>query len=176
MVKCISRASTGDSGFEGVQIVLYGTDTALLERLQRSSDRMPYISVQPGYGPEAVRNGRLDALWATPMVGVELFGATPPFVIHEACIVETPTQHRDRGMPRYGVVGVATNSDDPTTPEFVLRLVLSAFLRAVRAFNAAHDQGIGRVGFLPEDLRLGDLDADRALVIIREAFEAEGLR
>jgi hypothetical protein len=105
------------------------------------------------------------------MAGVELFCANPPFVIHEARVVETPAQQRQRGMPRYGVVGVRTNEDDSITPESVLRLVLSAFLRAVRAFNAAHAQRIRRVGVLPEDLGLKDIDADRAFMIIREVFE-----
>jgi hypothetical protein len=31
-------------------------------------------------------------------------------------------------MPKYGIVGVTTSDDDPTTPEYNLRLVLSALL------------------------------------------------
>ncbi len=132
---------------------------------------MAYISYQPGYGPDAVRKGGLDALWATPMVGVELFGAIPPFVIHEARVLETPPQQLQRGMPRYGVVGVTTKEGDPTTPEFVLRLVLPAFLKAVRAFNTTHEQPIRRIGFLPEDLGLRDLDPAQAFRIISEVVE-----
>lgn len=171
MVKFDSRSSTGDSRVAGVEIVFYGTDSNLLEKLRQFSEEMAYISYQPGYGPDAVRNGGLDALWATPMVGVELFGAIPPFVTHEARVLEVPPHQRQRGMPRYGIVGVRTNEDDPTTPEFVLRLVLSAFLRAVKAFNANHPEGIRRVGFLPEDLGLKDLDPTQAFRIIRELFE-----
>lgn len=171
MVKSSSRLGTSDSGVAEVEIVLYGTDTNLLEKLRQCSENMSYISYLPGYGPDAVRTGSLDALWATPMVGVELFGAIPPFVIHEAQVLETPPQQRQRGMPRYGVVGVTTKEDDPTNPEFVLRLVLSAFLRAVRAFNATHEQRIRRVGFLPEDLGLRDLNPAQAFKIIRELVD-----
>jgi hypothetical protein len=34
-----------------------------------------------------VAKAGLDALWATPMAGVELFAATLPFPLHEACVV-----------------------------------------------------------------------------------------
>src|SRR5690348_13229216 len=66
------------------ELVLYGTDFHLLEELKRFSVDMPYVFYEPGYGPQVVIKAGLDALWASPMAGVELFGATPPWPIHEA--------------------------------------------------------------------------------------------
>src|SRR5438105_2199407 len=98
-----------------IQLVLFGTDTSLLEELKRSSSALPYLSYEGGYGPQVVAKARLDALWATPMTAVELFGAVPPFPLHEARVLETPPSQLQRGMPKYGVVGVATTDDDPKT-------------------------------------------------------------
>lgn len=162
----------GNSQVEGVEIVLYGTDTSLLEKLSQFSEDMDYILYQPGYGVEVVRQAKLDALWATLMVGIELFGAVPPFPFHEARVLETPVAQLQRGMPRYGIVGVATSQDDPKTPEFNLRLVFSALLDAVTIFNAKHLQPIRRVGILPEDLALKHLDPNVAFNVIREIYHS----
>jgi len=154
-----------------LELVLYGTDFDLLEKLKRFSADMPYIVYEPGYGPQAVTKAGLDALWATPMIGVELFGAAPPFPIHEAQVLETPPAQLHRGMPKYGIVGVATAEGDPTTPEFELWLVLSTLLKTVDAFNADHRQAIRRVGILPEDLSLKRLESEKAFRMIREIYE-----
>ena len=152
-------------------LVLFGTDLDLLEELRRASAALPYLSCEPGYGPQVVAKAGLDALWATPMIGAELFGATPPFPLHEARVLRTPAAQLQRGMPRYGVVGVATSSDDPKTPEFNLRLVLSALLKAVHDFNLERPDQIRRVGVLPEDLDLKRIDHGEAVDIIRQVYE-----
>jgi len=153
------------------QLVLFGTDSGLLEDLKRSSAALPYISYEQGYGPQVGAKAGLDALWATPMVGAELFGATPPFPLHEARVLKTPPTQLQRGMPRYGIVGVATSNDDPKTPEYNLRLVLSALLRAVNDFNSRQSDQIRRVGILPEDLDLKRIDHGKAVEIIRQVYE-----
>ncbi len=152
-------------------LVLFGTDLDLLEELKRASVAFPYLSCEPGYGPQVIATAGLDALWATPMVGAELFGATPPFPVHEARVLRTPVAQLQRGMPRYGVVGVATSNDDPNTPEYNLRLVLSALLKAVRDFNLEQPDQIRRVGVLPEDLDLKRIDHGKAVEIIRQVYE-----
>jgi hypothetical protein len=154
-----------------IQLVLFGTDTGLLEDLKRCSGGLPYIMYEQGYGPQVVVKADLDALWATPMVGAELFGATPPFPLHEASILKTPVAQLQRGMPRYGVVGVATTDDDPKTPEYNLRLVLSALLKAVYDFNSKQSDQILRIGILPEDLDLKRIDHSKAVEIIRQVYE-----
>lgn len=154
-----------------IQLVLFGTDAGLLENLKRSSAALPYVSYKGGYGPQVVAKASLDALWATPMVGAELFGAVPPFPLHEAHVLETPPSQLQRGMPKYGIVGVATSDDDPKTPEYNLRLVLSALLRAVQDFNSKRSDQIRRVGILPEDLDLKRIDHDKAVEIIRQVYE-----
>ena len=154
-----------------IQLVLFGTDTGLLEDLKRCSGGLPYIMYEQGYGPQVVVKADLDALWATPMIGAELFGAIPPFPLHEARVLKTPPAQLQRGMPRYGVVGVATTDDDPKTPEYNLRLVLSALLKAVYDFNAKQSDQILRIGILPEDLDLKRIDHSKAIEIIRQVYE-----
>jgi hypothetical protein len=154
-----------------IQLVLFGTDSGLLEGLKRSSATLPYISYEQGYGPQVVAKVGLDAVWATPMIGAELFGATPPFPLHEARVLETPAAQLQRGMPRYGIVGVTTSEDDPKTPEYNLRLVLSALLKAVHDFNSKASDQIRRVGILPEDLDLKRMDHGKAVDIIRQIYE-----
>jgi hypothetical protein len=153
------------------QLILFGTDTGILEDLKRFSTELPYVSYEGGYGPQVVAKAGLDALWATPMAGVELFGATPPFPLHEAQVLETPPTQLQRGMPKYGVVGVATSEEDPKTPEHNLRLVLSALLKAVKDFNLRNTDQIVRVGILPDHLDLLRLDPAEAFRIVREVYE-----
>jgi len=153
------------------ELTLFGTDSGFLESLKRFSTGLPYINYETGHGPQVVAKAGLDALWATPMVGVELFGATPPFPLHEARVLETPPAQIMRGMPRYGIVGVATSEDDPTTPDYNLRLVLSALLRAVNDFNCRHANPIRRVGILPDDLDLRRIDPQQGFEIIREVYQ-----
>ena len=154
-----------------IQLVLFGTDTGLLEDLKRCSCGLPYIMYEKGYGPQVVVKADLDALWATPMIGAELFSATPPFPLHEARVLKTPPAQLQRGMPRYGVVGVATTDDDPKTPEYNLRLVLSALLKAVYDFNSKQSDQILRIGILSEDLDLKRIDHSKAVEIIRQVYE-----
>lgn len=153
------------------ELTLFGRDSRFLENLKRFSAGLPYISYATEYGPTVVAKAGLDALWATPMVGVELFGATPPFPLHKARVLETPQAQILLGMPRYGIVGVATSADDPKTPEYNLRLVLSALLSAVNEFNTHHANPIRRVGILPDDLDLQRIDPQQAFEIIREVYE-----
>ncbi len=154
-----------------IQLVVFGTDSGLLEDLKRSSAMLNYISYEQGYGPQVAAKVGLDALWATPMVGAELYGAVPPFPLHEARVLKTPAAQLQRGMPQYGIVGVATSDDDPKTPEYNLRLVLSALLRAVYDFNSRQSDQIRRIGILPEDLDLNRIDHGKAVEIIRQVYE-----
>lgn len=152
-------------------LVLFSTDSGFLAKLQLFSSSLPYISYETGNGIEVTEKAQLDALWATLMAGVELFGVAPPFALHEARVVETPARQLKRGMPRHGIVGVAVNKDDPKSPEYSLRLVLSALLRAVRSFNSMHNDKIARIGILPDDLGLKKLNPEVAFKIIREIYE-----
>jgi hypothetical protein len=153
-----------------MQLVLFSPDAALLEKLRPFSAGLPYISYEIGYGPQVAARVRLDALWTTLMGGVELFGASPPFPLHEARVLGTPPEQLQRGMPRHGVVGVAVSRDDPKTPEYNLRLVLSALLKAVKDFNSRSTDQITRVGILPDDLELKTLDPRTAFKIIQDVM------
>lgn len=153
------------------QLVLFSTDTALLEKLKPFSIGLPYISYEVGNGPQVTRKARLDALWATLMAGVELFGAKPPFPVHEASVLRTPAAQLNRGIPRYGVVGVALSKDEGNIPEQNVRLVISALLKAVQGFNSQGRDQITRVGVLPDDLEFKKLDPSLVFKIIRETYE-----
>jgi hypothetical protein len=153
------------------QLILYGSDAALLERLKPHSSELPYISYEAGYGPQVTTKARLDAFWVTLMGAVELFGATPPFPLHQARVLRTPAVQLDKGFPRYGVVGVAVSQNDPKTPEYNLRLVMSALLKAVKDFNSQGQDRILRIGILPDDLELKKLDPKAAFEIVNEVYE-----
>ncbi len=155
------------------QLILFSTDASLLEKLKPHGSALPYLTFEVGSGPEVTARARLDALWATLMVGVELFGAVPPFPFHDARVFPTPPSQLKRGMPRYGVVGVAVSKDEGNLPEINLRLVLSAMLRAIKEFNSQGRDRIVRVGILPDDLELKRLEPSTAFRIIREVYQHE---
>ena len=77
-------------GSTKTELMLFGADSELLQSLERLSGDLPFISYAPGSGPQVVAKFGLDALWATPMIGAELFGAGPSFPLHEARVFETP--------------------------------------------------------------------------------------
>jgi hypothetical protein len=155
-------------------LVLFSSDSAFLEKLKPFSIELPYISYEVGNGPHVTAKAVLDALWATLMAGIELFGAEPPFPLYETRVLKTPPAQLQRGMPRHGVVGVAVSKDDPKTPEYNLRLVLSALLKAVKGFNSRSTDQISLVGILPDDLELKKLDPGTAFKIIQEVYEQPG--
>ncbi len=152
------------------QLILFSSDSALLEKLKPFSEGLPYIGYEVGYGPSVTEKAHLDAFWATLMSGVELFGAVPPFPLHEARVLKTPPTQLQRGFPKYGVVGVAVSQDDPKTPEYNVRLVLSSLLNAIKEFNSKNADQILRIGILPDDLELKRLDPVSAFKIIAEVY------
>ena len=156
-----------------MELVIYDTNSELIEKLKHCSRFVPFVDCQVGYGPEVTARASLDAMWASLMVGVEIFGANPPFPLHEARVFSTPEKRKELGMPRYGIVGVAVADDDPQTPEYTLRLTLTALLRAARDFNAQNVDQIRRVGVLPENLGLNRLEPVTAFDIIREVCKCE---
>jgi hypothetical protein len=156
-------------------LILYGSDTSLLERLKPYSSELPYISYEAGYGPQVTAKAHLDAFWVTLMGAAELFDVGPPFPLHQARVVRTPAVRLDKGFPRYGIVGVAVSQNDPSTPEYNLRLVMSALLKAVKDFNSQGQDQILRIGILPDDLELKKLAPKAAFEIVREVYEAEWL-
>jgi hypothetical protein len=156
------------------ELVLFSTDAKFLEKLRPFSVELPYIRYEVGHGPQVTARAHLDALWATLMAGAELFGAAPPFPLYEARVLETPPMQLQRGMPPHGIVGVAVSEHDPKTPEYRLRLIVSALLKAVRDFNSRNPDRIRRVGILPDDLHLRNLNPEVAFRIIREIYEKRG--
>ena len=153
------------------ELILFSRDAVLLERLRPFAEGIPYLKCEVGSGPQVTAAAQLDALWATLMVGAELFGAVPPFPLHEARVLPTPTAQLKRGFPKYGVVGVALLPEEGQSPESNLRLVLSALLEAVQVFNSQGRDRINRVGILPDDLELKKLDPQAGFKIIREVYE-----
>jgi len=153
------------------QLILFSPDSTLLEKLKPHSAALPYINYEVGYGPQVAAKAHLDAFWATLMGAVELFGAVPPFPLHQARVLRTPSAQLEKGFPRYGVVGVAVSQNDPKAPEYNLRLVVSALLKAVKDFNDQNQDQILRIGILPDDLELKRLEPKMAFQIVREVYE-----
>ncbi len=154
-------------------LILFGSDRAFLESLKPYSVKLPYVGYEAGFGPQVTARAHLDALWVTPMVAMELFGAAPPFPPYKAEVLETPADQQEKGLPRYGIAGVAVSQDDVRTAEGNLRLVISALLEAVRDFNSQNKDQISRIGILPEDLELKKIKPQVAFKIIREEYDAQ---
>jgi hypothetical protein len=161
---------------ENIQLFLFGTNSNLLEHLKHFSAAISNICFEHGLGPQVVIKARLDAMWVSLMEGIELFGVTPPFPLHEARVITTTPTQSQQGMPKYVIVGVATSDDDPKTPEYNLRVVLSALLKAVHEFNLNNPDQIQRIGILPEDLDLKRIDPSKAIKIISEVFKERSLQ
>ena len=156
-----------------LELILFGPDRAFLNSLKPHSANLPYISYELGFGPQVAQNARLDAFWSTPMMGAELFGAAPPFPLHQAQVLRTPEPQKQKGFPRYAIVGVAVHQDDPKDPEYNLRLIMGSLLTAVKEFNFKNEDPIRRVGILPEDLELNRLTPEIAFAIIKEFYERD---
>ncbi|HEY4880122.1 MAG TPA: hypothetical protein VIH97_13455 [Candidatus Acidoferrales bacterium] len=155
------------------QLILFSPNSSALEKLKPYSSTLPYISYEVGTGPEVTAKAKLDAVWMTPMVAFDLFGATPPFPLNRACVLRTPQAQLKKGFPRYGVAGVATSPNDAKNPEYNARLVMTALLEAIRDFNSRNEEQIIRIGILPEDLELTSLKPNTGFQIIREVYEAK---
>ncbi len=77
-----------------------------------------------------------------------------------------------QGLPRYAIVGIATSKCDPTTPEYNIRLITSALLKAIKNFNSEGRDPVSRVGLQPDDLELKKIAPETAFRIIREVYDA----
>jgi hypothetical protein len=155
------------------ELILFGTDNAFLNNLKAHSGNLPYISYELGIGLQIAQKARFDAFWATPMMAVELYGATPPFPLHQAQVLRTPEAQKQKGFPRYAIVGVAVHQDDPKDPKYNLRLIIESLLTGVKKFNIENEDQIRRVGILPENLELKKLKPKIAFAIIKEIYERE---
>ena len=87
-----------------LQLILFSPDSTLLGKSKPHSVALPYISYEVGYGPQVAATAYLDAFWVTLMGSVELFGAAPPFPLHEARAFHAYEKHPWEGLT-------------PTTPD-----------------------------------------------------------
>jgi hypothetical protein len=77
-------------------------------------------------------------------------------------------------MPKYGIVGVTTSDDDPTTPEYNLRLVLSALLGLFATSTQISWTRFGEWESFQRISILSESTMARPLKIIRQVYEASG--
>ena len=159
------------------ELVIFSTDSQLINKLRFEVERMPYIRLAEGDGPTVAATERLDALKVSQMDAVERYGFSPPHPTFEARVLKTPAALIERGLPRYAISGVALPKDYPRDARSELELVISATLKAVKAFNSQNEDQILRVGVLPETLGLGRLPSAEAFGtldrIYREVFANE---
>jgi hypothetical protein len=139
------------------QFVIFSKDAELIERLKSQSAHLPYVHYAVGDGLTVTKAEKLDALKVSLMMALERFGWNPPYPLFEARVLKTPPADVQRGMPRYGISGVALPKDYPRNVQSELELVIPAMLKAIQEFNKRGEDQIVRVGMLPDDLSLNKL-------------------
>lgn len=155
-------------------LIIFGTDAAKIEQIERSLRGRIGFEFAVGNGPAVTAAKRLDAMWAAPMMGVEIFDVGPPFPVHQARVRSTPERWRRRGLPRYVVAGGAAGPGDPATPEHNLALVLRTLSRAVADFNKGTSDPIERIGILSEDLDILRIAPEKRADLVRQALPDDG--
>ncbi len=119
------------------KLVIFDTDAELIQRLKPLSAHLPYVCYAVGDGLTVTKAEKLDALKVSLMMALEHFGWNPPYPLFEARVLKTPPADVQRGMPRYGISGVALPKDYPRDdPRRELEISVSAMLKAVKEFNS----------------------------------------
>ncbi|MGH7746336.1 MAG: hypothetical protein ACREQ5_16500 [Candidatus Dormibacteria bacterium] len=116
---------------------------------------------------ELMRLESIDAIFLTIMAA-ERWGARP--IVHEAQVFETTSADRDMGWPSFVIAGVAGKPDDPRDPQFELRMIILAVLRAVEKFNKTAGRPIRSIAFGPEWIGIKKLTPQQAADVIRVAY------
>jgi hypothetical protein len=153
-----------------VQFVVFSTNRKLIEQLKAYAPQLPFLRYVWGDGPKATAEAALDAIWVSPMAAVDRFGANPPFPLFQAVVIKTPSSEVKRGLPRYGIAGVAVPKDHPQDPLRDLEIKVSALLKAIQDFNKKGEDRILRVGLLPGDLGMDKLAPATAFQIIDRIY------
>ena len=156
------------------QLFIFDTDKELIQQLKSQSAHMPYVRYAVGDGLTVTKAEKLDALKVTLMTALEHFGWNPPYPPFEACVLKTPSADVARGMPRYGISGVALPKNYPRDNlRRELKIVISAMLKAVKRFNSSHEDQILRIGILPEELSLKRLPPAEVFQMLKRIYEDE---
>lgn len=155
-----------------LHIVIFSTDAETIEMLRSVAKQLPYLSFAEGDGPTVTKAERLDALKVSQMDAVERYGFNPPHPFLEARVLKAPTNLVERGLPKYGISGVALpNHYSRRDIRAELELVISAMLKAVKEFNNTGGDQILRVGILPESLMLDKLPPTEVFQMLERIYE-----
>jgi hypothetical protein len=154
------------------QLVIFDTDAELIQQLKPQSAHLPYVHYAVGDGLTVTKAEKLDALKVSLMMALERFGWNPPYPPFQARVLKTPPADVQRGMPRYGISGVALPKDYPRDdPRRELEIGVSAMLKAVKEFNDRGEDQILRVGMLPENLSLDKLPPGEVFQMLERIYE-----
>ncbi len=153
-----------------ISLVLFDKNADLVSHLKDELQSLSHVTVILGSGPDVTAKEGLDAIFLTWMQAVE-FGAKPPFPVHEVRVMETPSHRVARGLPRYFVAGVALEEDEPREPKYITNLIIRELLKGIDLFNRAHEPGILRVGTIPQNLGLDNLQDGEGAILLRQVLE-----
>ena len=106
-----------------------------------------------------------------PLPMAERWGSRP--ILHKAQILRTHSINGTpcRDMPPYVITGVAMALEDPQDPVFELRLILTAILEAVQAWNTEHLDTIKVIGVWAGNLCIDQLAPEHVGKIVRSVHE-----
>ena len=153
------------------QLVLFSTDRELIAVLKQRFNSESHISAVCGTGPEVGKEWKLDALWLTPMQA-HYFGIADPLPPYVAKVFVMPTDKRKLGLPRLLIAGVVLEPGKTYSATRIAHLCAEALADAIADYNSSHQDSILRVGSVPENLGLGDLNNTEAFLAIRQVFSA----
>lgn len=144
-------------------------DLERVKLLQQGFQSHPQITAR-ALKPHEVRTlPNLDAFYLSIM-GAERWGARP--IIHEAQVLRTTPEDRTDGWPPFVIAGGAFKPEEaPLNERIVLRVVISAVLKAVEMFNAEKNEVIQSIGFEPFFTGIDKLPPLEAARIICAAYD-----
>ena len=143
-------------------------DAARVELLRQGFASHPEITACAVKSAELTRATGADAIFLTIMAA-ERWGAKP--ITHQAQVLRTNQEDQFMGWPAFVIAGVAAKPGDPRDPEFELRMIVLAVLRAATSFNAASEQPVRHVAFGPEWIGIKKLAPLKAAEIICSAYD-----
>ena len=150
------------------KLIFGDPDVERSKELNRSFQGHPQLIARELKTPDLMRLDDIDGIYLSVMAA-ERWGARP--IVHEAQVLETTPADRDIGWPPFIIAGVAETADDPRDPQFELRLIVLAVLRAVEEFNVTAKRAIETIAFGPEWTGIKRLAPQQAAEVIRAAYD-----
>lgn len=151
------------------KLIFSDADVGWVTALQTGFDARQDIRAVVLQRGELMRLPGLDAIFLTVMAA-ERLGAKP--IPHQAQVLATGPDDRERGYPPFVVAGVALHrGEDARDVRLGLAAIVTAVVEAVARHNSRGASPIRTVGLGPEWVRMKELSPEDAAQIICAAYD-----